>query len=173
MGLSPLHRVAWSAPEIAGLWVGVYWGSFTVGRILFGALVGWIRPSVMIRLGMAGMALGAVLLGWKTQGSVAFVGLALIGFALSPIFALMITSTQERLGPVHAPNAIGLQVAAAGLGVGILPGMMGVLAKKTWPGDRSLAAAGADGRLVRAVRSHPEPACGGAARGLSQTPPAD
>jgi fucose permease len=130
----------WAAPlfteargvrqEIAGLWVGVYWGSFTVGRILFGTLVAWVRPAVMIRFGLAGMAAGAVLLGSKSQGSIAFLGLALIGFALSPIFALMISSTQERLGPVHAPNAIGLQVAAAGLGVGILPGVMGVLAKR-------------------------------------------
>lgn len=116
--------------EVAGLWVGIYWGSFTVGRILFGALVTWVRPAVMIRLGMAGMALGALLLGWGARSSLGFVGLALLGFSLSPIFALMITSTQERLGPVHAPNAIGLQVAAAGLGVGILPGLTGVLAKR-------------------------------------------
>jgi fucose permease len=116
--------------EVAGLWVGVYWGSFTVGRIIFGALVTRVQPAVMIRFGMVGMALGALLFGWDAPSSVGFLGLALIGFALSPIFALMITSTQERLGPVHAPNAIGLQIAAAGLGVGILPGLTGVLAKK-------------------------------------------
>jgi fucose permease len=42
---------------------------------------------------------------------------------------LMISDTQERLGPVHAPNAIGLQVAAAAIGGGALPGLAGVLAK--------------------------------------------
>jgi hypothetical protein len=41
----------------------------------------------------------------------------------------MITDTQQRLGPVHAANAIGLQVAAAAVGVGWLPGLAGVLAK--------------------------------------------
>lgn len=116
--------------EVAGVWVGIYWGSFTVGRLVFGVLVAWMRPAVMIRLGLAGMALGALLLGWGSRSSLGFVGLALLGFALSPIFALMITGTQERLGPVHAPNAIGLQIAAAGLGVGILPGLTGVLAKQ-------------------------------------------
>jgi fucose permease len=117
-------------PEVAGLWVGIYWGSFTIGRIVFGALVTWVQPAAMIRVGLAGMVLGAILLGWRSQGSLGFVGLALFGFALSPIFALMITGTQQRLGPVHAPNAIGLQIAAAGLGVGILPGLTGVLAKQ-------------------------------------------
>jgi fucose permease len=68
------------------------------------------------------------LLGWKSLGGASFLGLALFGFSLAPIFALMITGTQERLGPVHAPNAIGFQVAAAAAGVGILPGLAGVLA---------------------------------------------
>jgi fucose permease len=115
--------------EIAGVWVSIYWGSFTVGRILFGASLTWIRPVALIRLCMVGAVLGAALLGWKSLAGAGFVGLALFGFSISPIFALMVTSTQERLGPVHAPNAIGLQVAAAALGVGVLPGMAGVLAK--------------------------------------------
>jgi fucose permease len=113
----------------AGRWVGIYWGSFTVGRLFFGAIVPWIRPVTLIRVCIAGMALGAVLLGWNPRPSVGFGGLALLGFALSPLFALMITRTQERLGSVHAPNAIGLQVGAAGLGVGLLPGLGGVLAQ--------------------------------------------
>jgi fucose permease len=116
--------------EIAGLWVGIYWGSFTVGRIFFGAIVTWIRPAALIRFCIGGMALGAALIWWNPRPGVGFVALALLGFALSPLFALMITNTQERLGPVHAPNAIGLQVGAAGLGVGLLPGLGGVLAER-------------------------------------------
>jgi predicted MFS family arabinose efflux permease len=101
-----------------------------VGRIFFGAIVTWIRPAALIRLCIAGMALSAALLGWNPQPGVGFLGLALLGFALSPLFALMITRTQERLGPALAPNAIGLQVGAAGLGVGLLPGLGGVLAER-------------------------------------------
>src|SRR5205807_1395794 len=51
--------------EIAGLWVGIYWGSFTVGRIFFGAILTWIRPAALLRLCMAGVALGVALLWWK------------------------------------------------------------------------------------------------------------
>jgi fucose permease len=118
-----------AAPEIAGVWVSIYWGSFTAGRIFFGAIVKWVQPAALIRGCLAGAVLGAALLGWKALGSAAFLGLALFGFSLAPIFALMITGTQERLGPVHAQNAIGFQVGAAALGVGILPGLAGVLAK--------------------------------------------
>lgn len=117
------------APEIAGVWVSIYWGSFTAGRIFFGAIVKWVRPAALIRGCLAGAVLGSALLGWKALGSAAFLGLALFGFSLAPIFALMITGTQERLGPLHAQNAIGFQVGAAALGVGILPGLAGVLAK--------------------------------------------
>jgi fucose permease len=56
-------------------------------------------------------------------------GLALLGFSIAPIFALMVSDTQERLGPVHAPNAIGFQIAAAAIGGGALPALAGVLAK--------------------------------------------
>jgi fucose permease len=117
------------AKEVAGLWVGLYWGSFTAGRIFFGAILTWVQPMVLLRRCMLGAVLGAALLAWKPLAGAGCLALALIGFSLSPIFALMITDTRERLGPVHAPNAIGFQVAAAAAGAGLLPGVAGVLAK--------------------------------------------
>jgi fucose permease len=119
-----------ASTKAAGQWVGIYWGSFTVGRLFFGAIVPWIRPAVLIRLCIVGMALGAAVLGWNPWPGAGVLGLALLGFALSPLFALLITRTQEQLGSVHAPNAIGLQVGAAGLGVGLVPGLGGVLAQR-------------------------------------------
>src|SRR3712207_5699499 len=126
------------ALDVAGVWIGIYWGSFTVGRILFGAIVEQVQPAVLIRLCMGIEALAALLLWWSPVPIAGFLALALFGFAHSPIFALMITYTQERLGPVHAPNAIGLQVGAAGAGVGILPGLAGVLAGRLGLGTGSL-----------------------------------
>jgi fucose permease len=115
--------------SIAGLCVSGYWGSFTAGRILFGLVADRVPPAALIRRCMVGMAIGAVLLGWRDLGRGAAAGLLLFGVSLAPIFALMMTRTQERLGPTHAPNAIGFQVAAAGVGAGTLPGLAGVLAK--------------------------------------------
>lgn len=116
------------AADTAGLWVSIYWGSFTVGRIIFGAIVSWIRPAVLIRICTLFVFVGAGLLWLNPSPVLGFAGLALYGFSLAPIFALLVTNTQEVLGPRHGANAIGFQVASAGLGLGLLPGLAGVLA---------------------------------------------
>jgi hypothetical protein len=36
---------------------------------------------------------------------------------------MMVSATPERLGPAHGPNAVGLQMSAASLGVATLPGL--------------------------------------------------
>lgn len=117
--------------ETAGLWVSIYWASFTVGRIVFGAIVTWLDAGKLVWACIGGALVGGSLYAWNPVNTVGFVGLALTGFFLAPIFALLITRTQERLGPEHAPNAIGFQVAAAGLGIGVLPGLAGVLAERS------------------------------------------
>lgn len=125
--------------ETAGLMVSIYWASFTIGRVIFGLLVSWIKPRTLLNICVAGTVIGALLFWWRpASGSelalndasniVAFIGLAIFGFTVGPIFALIITSTQERLGPRHAPNAIGFQVAAASIGGGVLPGLAAGLA---------------------------------------------
>lgn len=115
----------------AGVWVSIYWGSFTVGRIIFGAIVTYVRPALLIRACIGLVLLGALLLWWNPLPESGLVALALYGFALAPIFALLVTNTQERLGPKHGPNAIGFQVGAASIGLGVLPGLIGVAAEAT------------------------------------------
>ena len=61
--------------------------------------------------------------------TLSFVGLALIGLALAPIFPSLIATTPERLGTAHTANGVGFQIAAAVLGQSLLPGMMGILAR--------------------------------------------
>ncbi len=117
--------------NIAGLWVGIYWGSFTVGRVLFGFAVDQINPLWLIRVGMLGAALGAALIWWNMANEVSYAGLALMGFSLAPIFPTLVSMTPSWLGADHAANAIGFQVGAAGLGAAALPGLAGVLAEHT------------------------------------------
>lgn len=119
------------APDLAALWVSIYWGSFTVGRIFFGFIVNRFKTITMIRVCLAGMLAGGVIYWWSPAPEIGFVGLALFGFTLAPIFALLVTYTQERLGPHHAPNAIGFEIAAASVGVGTLPGLAGFLAARS------------------------------------------
>ena len=58
-----------------------------------------------------------------------FLGLALIGVSLAPIFPSLIATTPERLGAAHTANGVGLQIAAAVLGQSLLPALVGVLAR--------------------------------------------
>lgn len=111
---------------IANNWISAYWLSFTVGRIFFGVIITRLNTDTTIRLCLVA-ATGAALLLWANPSELlSGLGIVVYGFALSPIFALMITLTQARLGPVHAPNAIAASVAAAGIGAGILPAIVGV-----------------------------------------------
>jgi fucose permease len=64
-----------------------------------------------------------------TLGLFSLLGLALLGFALAPVFPLVTSATPERVGAEHAANAIGFQVAAAALGASLLPALAGILAE--------------------------------------------
>jgi fucose permease len=114
--------------SIAGIWVSVYWGSFTVGRILDGFLAYKFLSRKIAKnaafLGLFGSALIAINLSkWLS-----LLGLALTGIAIAPIFPALISSTSYRVGKGHTVNTIGMQISAAGLGGALLPGLAGVLA---------------------------------------------
>jgi fucose permease len=113
----------------AGMWVSMYWGSLTVGRLLSGAIVSYVSVSLLLRLCIIGVALGATLIWLNLTSMLSCVGLALIGLALAPIFPSLIATTPERLGNAHTANGVGFQIAAAVLGQALLPGMMGILAR--------------------------------------------
>jgi fucose permease len=116
------------SPELAGLLSSLYWGSFTVGRVFFGVVADRFSAISTVRA-MGIMAfVAALLLWWNPINWVGFAGLLLLGFALAPVFPLLITATPSRLGNADANNAIGFQVAAASFGIGVLPGLAGALA---------------------------------------------
>jgi fucose permease len=116
----------------AGLWVGMYWGTFTAGRIVYGIIGNRLRVVTTLRASMIGAILASLLIWWNMSNILSFIGLAGLGFALAPVFPLLVTETPRRLGLHNAGNAIGFQVGAAGLGIAALPGFVGVLA--TWTG---------------------------------------
>jgi len=118
------------APTVAGMWVSVYWAALTVGRILLGVVVDRLGVVRTMRVCMLGVMMGCALMWWNVTDLVSFLGLALVGFAEAPLFPSLISDTPRRVGHAHAPNAIGFQVAAAGLGVAVLPGLAGVLAER-------------------------------------------
>jgi len=115
----------------AGLWVSAYWGMFTFGRVMAGVLGRWLTPLSFLRLSLIESLAATLLLVANPFNWSGGVALPLLGFAFAPIFPILVSITPGRVGAAHAANTIGFQIAAAGLGAAVLPGLTGVLAKIT------------------------------------------
>lgn len=116
------------APAVAGIWVAIYWGSLTVGRVISGVVVERITVQRLLRLCMGGALLGAALLWLNLAPWLALAGAALLGLSLAPMFPSFMSLTPARMGPAHAANTVGFQVAAAMLGGAALASGFGLLA---------------------------------------------
>jgi len=115
--------------EVAGLWAGSYWATFTLGRILAGLLTRRLGVKNLLVLGQVAAAFGAVLLWWNPFPTASIIAVSIIGFALAPIFPALVSLTSLRVGDQHAANTIGMQISAAGFGAAVIPGLAGVLAE--------------------------------------------
>jgi fucose permease len=116
--------------ETAGTWISFYWFSFTAGRVIMGFFADRLTAQLIVRSGAIGAILGGLLLALNITPGFSFLGLALIGFALAPIFATLVAETPKRVGMRHAANAIGFEVGMAGVGIAMLPGLGGFLAQR-------------------------------------------
>ena len=59
------------------------------------------------------------------------IGLLLLGFAVGPIFPLLIATTPARFGDAHAANGVGFQISAAALAQALLPWLIGGIARRS------------------------------------------
>ena len=118
------------AVAVAGFWASLYWGSFTLGRFFFGIVADRFAVIPTVRAMSLTAIAAALCIWWNPVDWVSFGALIVLGFALAPVFPLLITATPLRLGSGDANNAIGFQVAAASLGIGLLPGLAGFLADR-------------------------------------------
>jgi len=114
----------------AGFWVSVYWVALTIGRLLAGIAAGFVAANTMLRVCVAGMAIGALAIWLNVGNAVSFFGLGILGLASAPVFPSLIATTPLRLGSEHVGNGVGFQIAAAVLGQSLLPALIGVLAGK-------------------------------------------
>ena len=115
---------------VAGLWAGSYWATFTVGRVLAGLLAKRAGVHTLVLGGLAGALLGAALLIWNPTETTDLVAVAMIGFAIAPIFPALMSGTSRRVGAHFAANTIGMQMAMSGLGTAVMPSLLGTLARQ-------------------------------------------
>lgn len=117
-------------PAVAGLWAGSYWATFTVGRVVAGLYAKRAGVNLLVQGSLVGALLGAILLIWNPFAAANLLAVALIGFFIAPIFPALMSGTSQRVGAHFAPNTIGMQMTATGLGAAVIPSLLGVLARR-------------------------------------------
>ncbi len=118
------------SPALAGFITSSYWGMFTLGRFSAGLYTKKLSPRRILYLSIGIALTGTVILTLfrGVIGSVA--GIALIGFAIAPIFPALMSDTANRVGRKHVTNTIGMQISASGIGGAAVPSFAGVLARQ-------------------------------------------
>ncbi|MEZ0263264.1 MAG: sugar MFS transporter [Phycisphaerae bacterium] len=114
---------------VAGLCVTLFWGGLTAGRVAFGFVARRVDAGRILRWATWAAPLAAGLLALQPPAALTMVACALLGFALGPVYPMMIAVTPARVGPDAAAHAIGFQVSAATLGIAVLPPAAGWLAR--------------------------------------------
>jgi fucose permease len=117
-------------PKSAGLWAGSYWAMFTIGRIAAGLYTRRVGNSNLVRFSLFAALIGATLLWWNPFGTASLPAVAITGLAIAPIFPALVSGTHHRVSPRHTANAIGMQMGSGGLGLALIPALLGVLARR-------------------------------------------
>jgi fucose permease len=148
----------------AGFLAGSFYGLFSVGRFLSGALEHKLPRGRLVPLCLGAALVGALFFWLDLAPWLSFAGMAFTGFAIAPVFPALVSATEARVGKAHAANAIGMQMAAAGAGSALLPGLLGVLARYTGVGHIPAALAALLGLVLLAVLSGAPTGTGGGRR---------
>src|SRR5690606_628175 len=115
------------ANEYAGMATGFYWGSLTVGRIVFGILLTRIPVGKILAGAILGIVFGLALFALDINTITNLLGIMILGVANAPVFPSLISITPQRIGKQHTATAIGVQISMAMLGGALLPGVAGFL----------------------------------------------
>jgi len=113
----------------AGVWVAVYWGGLTAGRLGFGVVGNRLAPSRILGGSMLMSLLGLAIL-WLDIFGIGVVGLPIAGLGFAAVFPTLVSLTPARIGRVRSTRSMGFQLAAANLGAAGVPWVLGVLAEE-------------------------------------------
>jgi fucose permease len=74
---------------------------------------------------------GALLIWQNASTAINLLGLMVVGFSCAPFYPTLIAETHRRVEARYRLNALGFQMAAAGLGQSLLPGFIAWVATHT------------------------------------------
>jgi len=99
----------------------------TIGRFLNGFLTYKLSDRALIRLGQGIILVGITSMLLPLGENSALAGLLLIGLGCAPIYPCIIHSTPEHFGEENSQAIIGVQMAAAYIGVCVMPPLFGLI----------------------------------------------
>ena len=116
-----------TSEEAAGL-ASLFYIGITAGRALGGFLTIKWNDTQMIRLGQGFILFGILMLLLPFGGKAGLAGLIIIGTGCAPIYPSIIHSTPEHFGEDKSQAMIGVQMAAAYVGILLMPPLFGLIA---------------------------------------------
>ena len=102
--------------EVAGNAAALYWACITLGRLLMGAVVDRVGSVRLLRFCTAGTVVGAAMLWLAPLPLISFLGVAVMGVTLAPVYPTSVSQIPARVGPNLSAHVIGVQVAAGVFG---------------------------------------------------------
>ena len=116
------------AADEAASYASLFYLGITAGRAVSGFVTMKLSDTKMIRLGIGILAVGVIvmLLPLGIGGTVA--GLLLVGLGCAPIYPCVIHATPAHFGAERSQAFIGVQMAAAYVGICVMPPLFGLIA---------------------------------------------
>jgi fucose permease len=127
-GSTYLVRHSGLSEETAAGFASLFLIGMTIGRALNGFLTFRLSDKALIRLGQGIMLLGVTVMLLPLGSAGAMTGLLLIGLGCAPVYPCVIHSTPEHFGEENSQAIIGVQMAAAYIGVCLMPPLFGLIA---------------------------------------------
>jgi fucose permease len=118
-----------ATPAVAAAAATLFWAAMALGRLGMGLVVDRIGADRLLRWAAPCAALAAAGFALAPRGA-DLAALALLAVAFAPLFPTLVARTPARLGAATALHAVGFQVAAATLGVAVLPAMIGLAVER-------------------------------------------
>lgn len=116
--------------EIAAQFASLFYIGITVGRFICGFVANKLGDKRQIRIGLAVMILGILLVFIPTPVSeISLVGLIVIGVGCAPVYPAIIHATPDNFGKENSQAIIGVQMASAYIGSTFMPPLFGFLAE--------------------------------------------
>jgi fucose permease len=111
----------------ADIWISLYWGALTMGRVGMGIFTPTVPVNQLLQLSLIGAIIGTLLFWLNMTLWLNLASIILIGLALGPVFPSLITLIPSQVGARHTANTVGFQITSAALGAGIIPGLVGFI----------------------------------------------